>query len=270
MSWARLDDAMLDNEKIVAVGPLGFALHVAGILYCARNLTDGFIPAGKVALLLDFGRDKTSAAALLQRLIACKPAPLWRFDAERDRYEINDYLQYNPSKQQVRERQAERAASGQAGGKQSAKLRASKVQAEVKLELELNPSSDEAKSNPVPVPVPLEHSHRAREAVAPDSGLSPMPMRCSRNLVPTPGMLAALEAIGCRDPVGEAQLYVHVSAEHDRREVDWTETGPAFTGYVLRHDQMGCKAARKLEPARPRSVSRATTDFTGAGREAKA
>ena len=52
--WARLDDAILDNpEEIIAAGPLGFALHVAAITWCARNLTDGFIPqAPRVAQLL--------------------------------------------------------------------------------------------------------------------------------------------------------------------------------------------------------------------------
>ena len=29
--WARLDDAILDNPKIIAAGPLGFALHVVAI-----------------------------------------------------------------------------------------------------------------------------------------------------------------------------------------------------------------------------------------------
>jgi len=52
VTWAKLDDAILDNPKIVRVGIVGFALHVAAITWCARNLTDGFIPAYKVKSLL--------------------------------------------------------------------------------------------------------------------------------------------------------------------------------------------------------------------------
>src|SRR3989304_5015706 len=52
MTWARFDDAILDNPKIIRVGPIGFALHVAAITWCARNLTDGFIPEAKAKQIL--------------------------------------------------------------------------------------------------------------------------------------------------------------------------------------------------------------------------
>lgn len=53
MTWAKLDDAILDNEKIAKAGLVGFAFHVAAITWCARNLTDGFVPSQRVACLLD-------------------------------------------------------------------------------------------------------------------------------------------------------------------------------------------------------------------------
>ena len=52
MVWARIDDAILDNPKIVRAGVYGFAMHVAAISWCCRNLTDGKIPTGAVIKLL--------------------------------------------------------------------------------------------------------------------------------------------------------------------------------------------------------------------------
>ncbi len=104
MSWAKLDDAILDNRKILKLDVTSFGFHVAAITWCARNLTDGFIPHGKVATLVRTrGVDPYEIAT---ELIAAK---LWRETAEG--YEIHDYLAYNPSRAKVlaeREREAER------------------------------------------------------------------------------------------------------------------------------------------------------------------
>lgn len=52
MVWAKLHDGILDDPKIAAAGPLGFALYAAGLVYANRNLTDGFIPFGVARSLL--------------------------------------------------------------------------------------------------------------------------------------------------------------------------------------------------------------------------
>ena len=44
MPWVRIDDGYADHPKMAAVGPLGQALWLAGLAYCNRYLTDGFIP----------------------------------------------------------------------------------------------------------------------------------------------------------------------------------------------------------------------------------
>src|SRR4051812_25380743 len=54
MTWARLDDQILENHKVAKAGVLGWALYTAGIAYSARNLTDGLIPYGRIGTLLDF------------------------------------------------------------------------------------------------------------------------------------------------------------------------------------------------------------------------
>ncbi len=44
MPWVRIDDHYDQHPKIAQVGPLGVALWLAGLAYCNRTLTDGFIP----------------------------------------------------------------------------------------------------------------------------------------------------------------------------------------------------------------------------------
>lgn len=116
MSWARLDDAILDNPKIIAVGPLGFALHVAAITWCARNLTDGFIPKRKVISLLDLPSLQVSETTKL-RVLHTLTADDLAMDLERlnlwhdrgEHWEVHDYLKYNFSRAQVLERRRKTA-----------------------------------------------------------------------------------------------------------------------------------------------------------------
>lgn len=44
MPWVKVDDHFDEHPKLAKVGPLGWALWMAGLAYCNRNLTDGFIP----------------------------------------------------------------------------------------------------------------------------------------------------------------------------------------------------------------------------------
>jgi hypothetical protein len=91
MSWARLDDAMLDNAKVIMAGPLGFALHVAAITWCARNLTDGRIPKARAHML--FPGDWESTAL---HLCVCN---LWHENGNC--YLLHDFLRYNFSRKQI-------------------------------------------------------------------------------------------------------------------------------------------------------------------------
>jgi hypothetical protein len=108
MTWARIDDCILDNGKIIAAGPLGFALHVAAITWCARNLTDGLIPKRRVSQLLDLGSLQVSEATRVRVAYAVTAgdvaAELSRIGLWHDRgeqWELHDYLTYNPSRAKV-------------------------------------------------------------------------------------------------------------------------------------------------------------------------
>jgi hypothetical protein len=204
MVWAKLDDEILDNPKIAEAGPLGFALHVAAITWCCRNLTDGFIQRQRVRALLDFDglsvkvgegefvrHDKDADAIdLAEHLV---DVGLWKHDPDGRGYWLHDFLEYNPSRADVlAERQAKSAARAEAGKKGAAARwkRPPNTFGSAKQDGKpdgrghgkpdgkpmASPSQNDGPA-PVPVPVPEEPpsggSSRAREAV-PVSQLQPM------------------------------------------------------------------------------------------------
>ncbi|HEX9413816.1 MAG TPA: hypothetical protein VF916_09970 [Ktedonobacterales bacterium] len=99
MPWVMLDDQFADHPKVMAAGPLASWLYICGLTYCARYLTDGFIPAAQVRKLADV----ENASALACRLV---DADLWH--ETEGGYLVHDYLNYNPSAEKVR---ADRAAA---------------------------------------------------------------------------------------------------------------------------------------------------------------
>lgn len=112
MSWAKLDDQMLNHPKIASVGALGFAMHVAGIVYCSQHLTDGFVPRGAALTLLNFegvgiingmsGRDADCLWIIehgVTPYLSLEEAGLWITTAGG--WDIHDYLVYNPTREKV-------------------------------------------------------------------------------------------------------------------------------------------------------------------------
>lgn len=92
MPWVRLDDSFADHPKIERAGPLAAWLHVAALCYCARHLTDGRIPRSKATRLADIPDASSQVLALIREGV-------WYEDG--DDYVIHDYLEYQPSRQQV-------------------------------------------------------------------------------------------------------------------------------------------------------------------------
>jgi hypothetical protein len=98
MTWVRLDDGYPDHPKVDRVGPLAAWLNVCAWAYCARNLTDGFVPIERVPRLANVGSTAKLAAALVE-------VNLW--EPVEGGYMVHDYLAYNPSREAVlRERSA--------------------------------------------------------------------------------------------------------------------------------------------------------------------
>lgn len=95
MTWVKIDDAMPEHPKVVGLSDAAFRVHISAICYAARNETDGRVSAGAVRQF----RWQRRVRELVE-------ARLW--DPTEDGFAIHDYLDYNPSREQVA---AERKAS---------------------------------------------------------------------------------------------------------------------------------------------------------------
>lgn len=89
MTWVRIDDGMPDSLKVAPLSDAAFRAYITSICYCARSLTDGFVPAKKA-------KEFSGRPRVVQELAN---AGLW--DAEEGGYRVHDYLVYNPSREQV-------------------------------------------------------------------------------------------------------------------------------------------------------------------------
>ena len=96
MPWVRLDDQFPQHPKVLAVGPLGMAMQVAGLCYCNRYLTDGYIPIAAVPSLLDLNLHGGDYIPIVTKLV---DKGLWK--PAKDGYKIHNYFLYQMSKKDV-------------------------------------------------------------------------------------------------------------------------------------------------------------------------
>lgn len=102
MTWARLDDRFPSHRKVALLSDRAFRLHVSAICWCAENLTDGHIGDRELAHVAHIRGLKATAQEL-------EDAVVW--DRTDDGWVIHNYLDYNPSREQVlleRKKNAER------------------------------------------------------------------------------------------------------------------------------------------------------------------
>lgn len=91
MTWVKIDDNFPDHPKVAGLTDSAFRTHMRAICYAARYLTDGAIPT---SVLRSIGPRR--AATELEA------AELW---TKTDHgWQINDYLDYNPSREEVEQR----------------------------------------------------------------------------------------------------------------------------------------------------------------------
>jgi len=95
MPWLKIDDGMVEHLKVASLSDAAFRAHIEALSFAARNLTDGEIPA---AVAKKQGWTRRS-----KELVR---AGLW--ESADGGYTIHDYLEYNPSREQV---EAEREAA---------------------------------------------------------------------------------------------------------------------------------------------------------------
>lgn len=182
MPWIRVDDHFDGHPKLAAVGPVGWGVWLAGLAYCNRNLTDGFIPyaaaegiggswrvripvdGGEEVWSIDRGSGMHGQAMDTQWVIDLLiGAGLW--EPVMGGYRIHDYADFQPTKAQVIAERAAKQAAGRAGGLAAAAARAT---ADAQ-------AGAVAKSKPVPNPnpVPLENVPLPRRAGKRVNGTNP-------------------------------------------------------------------------------------------------
>lgn len=138
MTWVRIDDAMPDSLKISPLSDAAFRAYVTSICYSARNLTDGFIPSKKA-------REFSGKPRVVQELV---PA-LW--EPSEGGFTVHDYLDFNPTREQVLAERSEKHAQKVAAGSKGAAKRWQKDSSAIAEPLANAWQND----SPVPVPDPV-------------------------------------------------------------------------------------------------------------------
>lgn len=108
MPWSRIEEAYPDHPKVVGLSDIAFRLHITAICYAARHMTDGHIPSAMVIAWR--GRRGLKAAEELVR------AGLFESEGQGDGWQVHDFGEYNPSREQTQERRASYASTRRAGG----------------------------------------------------------------------------------------------------------------------------------------------------------
>lgn len=151
MSWIKLDDQWMDHPKIIRAGRDARDMWLASITWCAKQLTDGFIPLNLLPVLaVAAGINVANCQDFATTLIEVR---LW--DATDGGYLVHDYLDYNPSKEEVLATREARKEAGKAGGlAKASKMLANKL------------AKTQQNSAPSPSPSPSIETHIHDEILA--------------------------------------------------------------------------------------------------------
>lgn len=137
MTWFKVDDSFYDHPKVFDAPDCAVALWTRAGTWSARNLTDGFVPAGMPARLCD--DPDTAVKELVRRGLWTRTSGGYRF---------HDWATYQPSAEAVKDLRAKRAEAGAAGGKaKAANRKANPPVGNGKVTAAKNRLIDEAPSN---------------------------------------------------------------------------------------------------------------------------
>lgn len=169
MTWVRYDDkfhshpklARLEGYQLPCVG-----LHLLASSWSADHLTDGHVPRSQIFKLCGDLSDLLPSGQPWEIVNELLDAELFDECSEHGTgekiscYLVHDYLEYNPSREQVLAEREARRVAGQAGGQASAKARrlangAPNAQAKSK-----------QNSTPVPIPIPVPKKKRSKDLLS--------------------------------------------------------------------------------------------------------
>jgi hypothetical protein len=104
----NLDDTFPDHPKVAGLSDRAFRLHVSGICYSNRHLTDGLVPASVLPRLMG-GPPGRALEELTDR-------GMWiPVLGSAEAYSIHDYLDWNRSREQVLSERERRSKAGRRG-----------------------------------------------------------------------------------------------------------------------------------------------------------
>lgn len=101
MPWVKITDTFDDDVDLETMSAEAVALFLCGTTYCARKLTDGFIPKARAERLPFSSKQAIS--------MLCEGKNPWWVKVEGG-YQVRSYLRYNPTKERVL---ADRAAGAE-------------------------------------------------------------------------------------------------------------------------------------------------------------
>lgn len=111
MGYVKHHDERLDHMKLLAAGPLASHLDDMAILWCNKNLTDGFVPKRQVRRLVDWEgvftmpNDGDAVPVQVDPLdLAATLVEVGRWDPVEGGFQVHDYLEVQRSAAQIRER----------------------------------------------------------------------------------------------------------------------------------------------------------------------
>lgn len=142
--WFKVDDAFHSHPKVMKAGTAAVGLWIRCGSYSAHHLTDGVVP-----------REVARQYGSRQQIAALVEAGLW---VESDSgYAMPDYLDYNPSREEVLTDQAEKhqakVRAGQAGGIASGISRRKHSTKQTRSRTEADREAED-KQNEAPYPYP--------------------------------------------------------------------------------------------------------------------
>ncbi len=103
MAWVKLDDQYFFHPKIILAGRDARDLHLAGLAYCAGQLTNGRID--RESLLLLGAMSMIPPAVLHASAERLVEVGLW--EETENGWQVHDYLEYNPTRETVTTKRAE-------------------------------------------------------------------------------------------------------------------------------------------------------------------
>lgn len=148
MTWAKFDDRTPSNPKVMLVSDAAFRLWFSSVCHCCEHLTDGFLDK-EIPTVLPKAPSGAKLKKAIQELV---DRGLWEA-LEDGGWEVHDFLDWNPSSEQVRAKKQARSEAGRRGGQKSGKAR-SKKEANDEAIASANAEQTGSKNEPRPRPRP--------------------------------------------------------------------------------------------------------------------